>query len=105
MGRAVEIARFKLAAGHSAEDFVRANTDVDPWLQRQPGFVSRWMTFGDDGILTDVVVWESVAHGEASAERLMVELAASPVHAVIDQRTVSWSVMPILHEVRRANAG
>jgi hypothetical protein len=103
MGKAVEIASFKLAAGYSAEDFVRANADVDPWLQRQPGFVCRWMSLGDDGTLTDVVVWESASQGEASAARLMIELADSPVHAAIDPRTVTWSVTPIIHKVGRAS--
>lgn len=46
-----------------------------------------------------MLLWASAAQGEAAAERLMRELAASPVHGAIDQRTVSWTIAPVFHEL------
>ena len=96
---AIEITTFKLAGGLQLADFIAANADVDPWLRRQRGFVSRMLLQKPDGTVVDLVVWERVADARASARRLMRELADSPVHAAIDQGTVCWSVSPIAHLV------
>ncbi|HJV40872.1 hypothetical protein [Caulobacter sp.] len=97
--QAIEITRFNLAPGLSIGDFVRANADVDAWLVRQPGFVSRRIAQDEGGEVIDMLIWESAAQGEAAASRLMSELASSPVHAAIDQRTVSWTVAPVVHSL------
>lgn len=99
MPPAIEITTFKLARGLRMADFIAANADVDPWLRQQPGFVSRMLLQQDDGTVVDMVIWERAAQARASAQRLMRELADSPVHAAIDQRTVSWSVCAVAHMV------
>ena len=98
MARAIEITTFKLKSGFGIDDFVKANSDVDPWLRRQRGFVSRTMVERSDGTIVDMVIWESAAEAEDSAQRLMRELASSPVHSVIDERTVSWSIGRIFRQ-------
>jgi hypothetical protein len=99
--QAIEVTTFKLQRGLMTEDFLLANTDVDAWLLKQPGFISRRIAQRDDGVIVDVLVWKSVADGEDRAARLMVELADSPVHAAIDQRTVDWTVSPVHRLIER----
>lgn len=99
--QALEVTTFKLRSGLTVADFITANTDVDAWLLKQPGFVSRRIAERDDGVIIDMLIWASVRDGEDGAVRLMVELAGSPVHAAIDQRTVDWTVCPIHHAVDR----
>lgn len=96
---AIEITTFKLAGGLQLADFIAANADVDPWLRRQRGFVSRMLLQKTDGTMVDLVVWERVADARASARRLMRELADSPLHAAIDRGTVCWSASPIAYLV------
>lgn len=96
MIEAVEITSFKLI-GCSCEEFINANAEVDVWLRRQPGFRSRRIAKQDDGTIVDVLIWDSVNNAVDSANRLMVELADSEIHAMIDQRTVSWSACPVRH--------
>lgn len=105
--QAIEITRFHLTQGLTIGDFIRANADVDPWLSRQPGFVSRHIAQDADGEVIDILVWQSAAQGRAAARRLMSELADSPVHDTIDQGTVSWTVAPVFHrlDARIAQAG
>lgn len=93
--QAIEVTTFKLKRGMAMEEFLAANADVDAWLLKQPGFVSRRIAQRDHGGIVDVLIWNSVADGEDGAARLMVELADSPVHAAIDQRTVAWTLSPI----------
>lgn len=91
---AVEVTTFRLR-GCTCAEFVTANAEVDAWLSRQPGFRSRRIAERADGEIVDVLVWDSVEAGEGGASRLMRELAHSAVHAMIDQASVSWSVLPV----------
>jgi hypothetical protein len=96
---AIEVTTFKLNRGLTVADFIAANADVDAWLLRQPGFISRRIAQRDDGVVVDLLVWASARDGEEAAARLMDELAGSPVHAAIDQSTVSWTVSPVHHHL------
>jgi hypothetical protein len=104
MARAIEITTFELSEC-SCEDFIRANADVDEWLRRQPGFQSRDIAQHDDGSIIDMLIWDSVEEGTDAMERIMIELSDSPVHAMIDQRTVSWNIAPVRHEMQASAAG
>jgi hypothetical protein len=46
MPEAIEVTTFKLK-NKSCAEFVAANADIDEWLQRQPGFISRRFAEGD----------------------------------------------------------
>lgn len=94
---ALEVTTFKLRQGLSLHDFITANADVDEWLIRQSGFRSRYISQRDDGLVADVLHWDSVSEGERAMHRLLEELADSAVHECIDQRTVKWSIAPISH--------
>lgn len=96
---AIEVTTFKLNRGLTVEDFIAANADVDAWLLRQPGFLSRRIAQRDDGIVIDLLIWASARDGEHAADRLMQELVDSPVHAAIDQRTVAWTVSRVQHQL------
>jgi hypothetical protein len=94
---AVEITTFYLRKGLTIGDFIAANADVDAWLRRQHGFMLRRIWQDGDGLVTDMLLWQSVRDGERAASGVVTELADSPVHDAIDHATVSWSVRPCLH--------
>lgn len=95
---AIEMSIFKLN-GYSADDFIKANEEVDIFLKRQPGFRSRAIAEQEDGTIIDLLIWDSVEEGTTSAELLMVELKESPVHSMIDQKSLTWIVAPIRHQL------
>jgi hypothetical protein len=97
MTEAIKITTFKLAKGHSSDDFIAANADIDVWLKRQPGFRSRRIAVQDDGTLVDMLLWDCIAQAQDAMHRLMDELRDSPVHGMIDQRSVSWNVSSVRH--------
>jgi len=99
--QAIEVTTFRLTSGLTVADFILANIDVDAWLLKQTGFVSRRIAEREDGVIVDTLIWASVRDGEDGAARLMTELGDSPVHAAIDQRTVDWTVSPIHHAIGR----
>lgn len=94
---ALEITTFRLATGVSYKDFVAANADVDVWLARQPGFRSRRIAERKDHTIVDMLIWDTAAHGERAAGRLLRELKESPVHGFIDQATVEWTIATVRH--------
>ena len=98
MTLAIEITTFQLNDCTCAE-FIAANAELDVWLARQPGFRSRTMAEQKDGTIIDMLFWDSVAQGTASMHRLMDEMRDSPVHGLIDQGTVSWSIAPVRHQL------
>ena len=98
----LEMTTFKLTNGKTYQDFIAANTDVDEWLKKQPGFQSRYITQKANGTIVDALIWDSEADGSDAMHRLMTELADSPVHAFIDQVTVSWNIHPIYHRIEAA---
>lgn len=99
MSEAIEITTFRLTKGVSCADFIAANADVDSWLAVQPGFRSRRIAERDDAYIVDMLIWASKAEAVSAMQRLMAELADSPVHGAIDQRTVTWTASTVVHTV------
>jgi hypothetical protein len=97
MTEAVEITTFRLAKGVTMQGFITVNEDIDAWLRKQPGFVSRRICQRDDGTIVDVLLWTSAKAGRKAAAGVVTEMAQSPVHAAIDQSTVDWSVCTVRH--------
>ncbi len=94
--QAAEVTSFRMKPGVTAKDAVEAGRDIDAWLRRQPGFVSRLMIASADGTITDIVVWKTQRDGRASSERLMAETASSRFHELVDSRSVDWSFADVL---------
>lgn len=101
MSEAIEITTFNLANGVTLEDFIAANADIDSWLRQQPGFLLRRICERDDGSVIDMLLWKSGEEGRCAAERIMTEMANSPVHTAIDQSTVEWSILNCRHGFER----
>ena len=98
MREVLEVTSFKLA-GFSGAQFVAANDEVNDYLRRQPGFRWRRIAQHADGTVIDIVAWDTMANAEASASGIMTEMAGSPVHGLIDQSTVDWTVAPVRHRI------
>lgn len=92
---AVEIVTFRLMPGIAFADFVDANREIDAWLLLQPGFRSRQLREQSGRCIVDLLFWSSETAARIAMHRLMDELCDSPVHALIDQDTVTWTVAGI----------
>jgi len=95
-GGAAEVTVFRLKPGLGSSQAIAAGRDIDAWLRRQPGFVSRTMLEEPDGSIMDVVIWESEQDGHSSSERLTDETATSPFHDLVDPASVRWYLAPVL---------
>lgn len=100
--QAIELTTFKLN-NCTTRQFIAANKQIDEFLKKQKGFVSRSIFELKKDIVYDLLVWESAEDGTAAMHKLMTELSDSIVHDLIDQSTVSWNIAPIEHFVNLCN--
>jgi hypothetical protein len=96
--KAIELTTFKLN-NFTVQQFIVANQEIDDFLKKQKGFVSRSIFELKKGIIYDLLVWENVDDGTIAMHKLMSELSDSVVHDMIDQSTVSWNISSIEHFV------
>jgi hypothetical protein len=66
VGNTLEIANFRLNMGTTKEQFLDGLRASDAFLSAQPGFVSRRVSFLNDGEILDLVEWESLAQAQAA---------------------------------------
>ena len=99
MTEVLEITTLRLAHGLSGADFIGANTDINAYLRRQPGFRWRRIVQRDDDTIVDIVAYDDITRARAGAAGITGELAGSPVHATIDHPAVDWQMTTVLQHV------
>ena len=83
-----EVVTFRLADGMTEAAFRAAAAATVPLAARQPGFIARTLSRGDDGRWTDHVLWADRAAAEAAAATVMADPVAAPFIAAIDMDSV-----------------
>jgi hypothetical protein len=92
----VEIALFKTKEGVTRERFLSTVGPVSEWIQRQPGFVSRDLTYSaEDDTWIDVIWWNSLEEAHAAMEASTTSETCAPMFEAIDPERVQ-----MLHGVR-----
>jgi hypothetical protein len=99
MPEILEVTTLRPAPGLSAEDFVAANTDINEYLKRQPGFQWRRIVVREDGTILDIVAYDNLTHARSGAAGITGEMSGSPVHGAIDHSTVDWQFTTVLQYV------
>ena len=84
-----EIVTFRLAPGTAEAPFLAAAAATQAWLAGAPGFLSRRLSRGDDGIWTDHVAWASRSAARAAARAFPTEPRAQAFMACIDPDSIA----------------
>ena len=85
----LELATFKLKSGVTEEQFNFANESLSGWARRQPGFVSRNLSYNKaEQTYIDVVYWESMAAAQAADEISMNSEECAPLFGMIEDDSV-----------------
>jgi hypothetical protein len=92
----LETVAFHLVPGTDPAAFLAAARGTEAALRRQPGFLSRMLTRGDDGTWTDLVLWASHPEALAAAEAVMSDPAFAPFGAMIDMAGARMSHAPLV---------
>lgn len=92
----VEIVCFKLVSGASRDEFLAENQQVEAWVKQQTGFLSRQLCLSEEGIWTDIVVWDSAQNAKVAADQFVKELSTSTFMRMIDFSSVQMSHQNVL---------
>jgi hypothetical protein len=79
----IEIVTFKTLPGVSVAQLLAAADATQPWLQRQPGYVTRQLLQDADEWM-DIVTWASLDAAQAAGQAFMSEPSAQQFGALID---------------------
>ncbi|MFZ3087814.1 MAG: hypothetical protein WA123_07090 [Methylotenera sp.] len=91
MVKTVEVVTYKLVAGSDPTAFVTANGKVNEWLKKQPGFMTRELSYLYDDSWLDIVHWESADNAKQAAEKFMAELGDCECMAMINPDSTKMS--------------
>ena len=86
--KVLELVVFKLRDGVSREQLLGTVDGVSEWASRQPGFISRELSYDADGDRwIDVIWWETMENAGAAAELAMSSESCAPMFALIDMES------------------
>ena len=100
----LELVVFALNEGVSREQFLGTNDAVSAWISKQPGFISRELSYDAEGDRwIDVIWWESLENAGAAAELAMSSESCAPMFALIDMESMLMlHGEPAIEPVQRA---
>jgi antibiotic biosynthesis monooxygenase (ABM) superfamily enzyme len=86
--KVLELVVFKLHEGVPRDQFLGTNDAVSTWISKQPGFISRELTYDAEGDRwIDILWWETMENAHAAAEQAMTSESCTPMFALIDMES------------------
>ncbi len=89
--QSIELVTFRLNPGTDRAAFLENARRTEAVVRRQPGFLARMLTEGEDSTWSDIVTWASHADAMAAADAVMSDPDFAPFGAMIDGPTVRMS--------------
>jgi hypothetical protein len=87
-GKVLELVVFRLDVGVSREQFLGTNDAVSTWISKQPGFISRELSYDAEGDRwIDVLWWDSIENAGAAAELALSSESCLPMFSLIDMES------------------
>jgi hypothetical protein len=88
-GKVLELVVFTLNEGVSREQFLGTNDAVSTWIGKQPGFISRELSYDAEGDRwIDILWWDSLENAAAAAELALTSESCMPMFALIDMESM-----------------
>jgi len=99
MTTTIELVSYKLKDGASKADLAATHKGVNAFLQQQPGFIYRSNSEDANGLLYDIVYWQTLEQAQAAGEAFMNSEACHALMAITDETSVTMTHMPVTSEV------
>ncbi|OZG74680.1 hypothetical protein BTA51_06770 [Hahella sp. CCB-MM4] len=92
----VEMVQFKLLAGTTEQDFLKANEGIQQFVKQQPGFLYRSLCrkAGDEE-WTDIIYWQDQETAAAADKAFMVSPLTKAALSCIDPASVNMQHLPV----------
>jgi hypothetical protein len=87
--KVLELVVFKLRDGTKHEDFLATVGPVSDWAVRQPGFISRDLSYDAEGDRwIDLIWWRTLEDAHAAAKVALTSASCAPMFALIDDESM-----------------
>ena len=80
----VELALGKVKPGVNREDYLQAAVAIEEDLRRMPGFISRRILVGEDGMWVDLIYWNNLEVFLRAAEEFQNIASAQTLFGLLD---------------------
>ena len=90
----IELVTYRLKAGIEKAQFAATHEAVNTFLTAQPGFIYRSNSEDKDGLIYDIVYWQSMEQALTAGEAFMQHPAGQSLIAVTEENSITMRHMP-----------
>jgi hypothetical protein len=94
----IELVTYKLKTGATKEQLSATHSDVNAFLVKQPGFMHRSLSEDSNGLLYDIVYWQTMEKAKRAGDAFMADKAGQALVALTDENSISMRHMEALTE-------
>lgn len=85
----MEVVTFRANSGINVKEMSDAAQAINPWLETQPGFISRRLGINHDGNWIEVISWRNMESAEAASANMMRAEGAGAFMDAIDKSSIT----------------
>ena len=99
----IEMVLFKTNKGVKLEDAQKAITELNNFVSKQKGFISRKTSISEDGQFLDVIYWTDLQSAKTASEKAMENPKTLESFKVMDENQMTFKYFSIFNECERVN--
>ena len=94
----IELVTYKLKTNTTKEQLSATHSDVNAFLEGQPGFMHRSLSEDTNGLLYDIVYCQDMEKAKNAGDAFMAHKAGQALVALTDENSISMRHMEALTE-------
>jgi hypothetical protein len=99
----VEMVLFKTNKGIKRENAEKAITELNEFVSKQKGFVSRKTSISEDGQFLDIIYWTDLRSAKTAAENAMNNPKTSETFKIMNEKNMIFEYFSIFNEIKESN--
>lgn len=96
----VEMVLFKSTEGINREEVENQMAELNDFISKQSGFISRKTSVSKDGQFLDLVFWTDLESATTASEKAMENPKTLKAFEVIDEKTMTFKHFSIFNEIQ-----
>ncbi len=99
----VEMVLFKTNEGIKREEAKKAITELNEFVSKQKGFISRTTTVSEDDQFLDIIYWTDLQSAKTASEKAMENPKTLEAFKVMDENDMIFKYFSIFNELEKNN--
>ncbi len=97
----VEMVLFKTNEGISQETAKKAITELNEFVSKQKGFISRKISISEDNQFLDIVYWTDLESAKTASEKAMENPKTLEIFKIMDEKDMVFKHFSIFNEFEK----